>query len=190
MIVRRTLALAALSLLPLAGCEAADPTVVNTTPSGEVHFDYAGHSEGAFHAEGQVNRRNTSHGTWAAGQRTLNARGETVLGVISQIERADGKLDQIFIAVLNPAVGEIECEPAGVELCNFDALFAIGFDLNTERAEQVYITRGGTLRITSMTNGRVQGEFLLQLEEADPADDTAVGEVEVSAGTFDVPLLN
>lgn len=190
MIVRRTLALAALSLLSLAGCEAADPTVVNNTPSGELHFEYAGHSEGAFHAEGQVNRRNTSRGTWAAGQRTLSGRGEPVLGVISQIERADGKLDQIFLAVLNPAVGEIECEPAGVEICDFEGLFAIGFDVSTERAEQVYLTTGGTVRITSMTNGRVQGEFLLQLEEADPADDMEAGEVEVTAGTFDVPLLN
>lgn len=189
MIVRRTLALGALSLLALAGCEAADPTVPNNTPPGEVHFTYTGHSEGAYHAEGQVNRRNTDEGTWAAGQRSLNQRGETVLGIVGQIERADGRLDQLYLAVLNPAVGEITCTPESEE-CHFDALFAIGYNVRTDDTEELYLTTGGTLSITSMANGRAQGEFTVQLEEAFPADGATAGTVEVTAGTFDVPLLN
>lgn len=188
MIVRRTLALAALSLMPLAACEAADPTVPNTTPSGEVHFTYTGHSEGTYDAEGQVNTRNTDDGTWAAGQRTLNQQGGTVLSVLGQIERADGLLDQVYIAVLNPTVGEIVCDVG--DACNFDVLFAIGLDSRTDDTEEVYLADSGTLRITSLTSGRATGEFEVRLREAVPASGQDPAVVEVTAGTFDVPLIN
>lgn len=188
MIVRRTLALAALSLMTLAACEAADPTVPNNTPSGEVHFTYTGADEGTYDAEGQVNTRNTDDGTWAAGQRTLNQQGGTVLAVLGQIERSDGLLDQVYIAALNPTVGEIVCEAD--DACNFDVLFALGLDSRTDDTEEVYKAASGTLRITSLTSGRATGEFVVTMEEAFPPNGQNPAVVEITAGTFDVPLIN
>lgn len=188
MTARRTLALAALSVMSLAACEAADPTITNNTPSGEVHFTYTGDDEGQYDAEGRVNTRNTDDGTWAAGQRTLNQQGGTVLAVLGQIERADGLLDQVYIAALNPAVGEITCEVD--EACNFDVLFALGLDSRTDDSEEVYMATSGTLRITSMAGGRATGEFVVQMEEAFPASGAVPNVVEITAGSFDVPLLN
>jgi hypothetical protein len=189
MILRRSLALGALTLLALAGCESADPTRANDTPSGELSFSYAGASAGGFNAEGQLDRRNVDDGTWAAGQRaTSQQTGEPVLAVVAQVERNDGLFDQLYFTLNNPAVGLTECT-AEDEECDFDVLFALGYSVSTEDTEALYWSVGGSVRITSISAGRVAGEFVLELEEAFPEIGTEPGTVQVTAGTFDVPLI-
>lgn len=188
MILRRSLALAALSLLAVAGCEKADPTRPNEVPSGELAFSYTGDVEGGFSAEGQLDRRNVDEGTWAAGQRGISANGDDLLAVAAQVERADGLLDQIYFAMLDPAIGEFECT-AATEECPFEGLFAVGYEPVGEDAEHLYISSTGTVRITSLSSTRVTGEFVFRLLEAFPPVGSSPAAVQVTAGTFDVPIV-
>jgi hypothetical protein len=188
MILRRSLALAALSLLAVAGCEKADPTRPDATPSGALAFSYTGDVAGAFTAEGQLDRRNVDEGTWAAGQRGVATNGDDLLAVAAQVERADGLLNQLYFTVVDPAVGTIECTPA-TEECAFEALFAVGYSPDDEDAENLYLSASGTVRITTLTSTRVTGEFVLNLLEAFPPVGADPAAVQVTAGTFDVPLV-
>jgi hypothetical protein len=175
--------LAAASLLSLAACD--DSTGSGQAAQGTVTFTYSGAETGAYEATGRFDRLRPDRGTFAvAGRGELETGGDGLV-VFAHAQRADGRADELLLSVTGPRVGEFRCdEDAAAADCPIGALFFVGTDVEGE-TEGFYSSVEGTVSITSINEDRARGTFSFRLE----GFDLEPTEVQVTSGTFDVPIV-
>lgn len=184
---RTFLSLAALALLPLAACK--DSSGPDRRLSGEARFTYTGDVSGRFEAEGRVTPSNFDDGTFAFAQRGTDEEGNDFLLIYAQEGRDNSsRYDGLLMAVDEPAEGSVSCTEDDLE-CRIFSSFVLGAtEVGGGDSEAMFFSTGGTVTITDLTDNRVKGTF--QMPMAGFIGDGAEGEVQVSAGSFDLPLLD
>lgn len=181
---RLPLLIAAASVLALSACE-ADSTGSQTVAEGTVVFSYTGDDAGAYNATGRFNRLSPDEGTFAVGGIGDLETGDEGLVVYARSLRNDQLADEFLLTVENPELGTYTCAVEDAT-CTFGAFFILGAD-QTGDAEAIYTSVAGTLTITSINDDRARGTFTFELEGFDLSEDPQT--VQVTSGTFDVPLV-
>lgn len=187
--LRSPLAIAAAAVLALSACE-ADSTGTNLEAEGSTVFTYTGDDAGTFNATGRFNRNRPGTGTFSVGTTGELDDGTQAMVVLAHVPRPGNTLvaDEFLLSLEDPAVGTRTCTVADVDSCTFGAFLFLGA-LASGQTEQIYTSIGGTLTITSISDDRARGTFSLQMESFS-VDDVEADSVQITNGTFDVPLVD
>lgn len=184
-LTRTFLSLAVLALLPLAACN--DSSGPDRRLTGETRFTYTGDVSGQFEAEGRVTLSNLDDGTFAFAQRGTDEEGNEFLVIYAQEGRDNSsRYDGLMMSVDEPDGGPVSCT-AGQPDCRLFASFVLGAEEDGE-SEAIFFGTGGSLNITQLTDDRVKGTF--QMPMSGFIGEGAEGEVQVTAGSFDLPVLD
>lgn len=150
-------------------------TVESRTVTTQMGFAYSGHRSGSFSIEETFALAEIDWlGSWALTLRNLEFGDQDLMG---QRRRGDGLLDFIWFWMEGHVTGTGTREAYG-------GFLLLGYDPNDETVEASYEVITGPVTFTSVTNAQLAGTFTLSLEE----DETGA-ELDITGGTFDVPLV-
>lgn len=183
---RALAAIAAASLLATGACESA----TNSTEAGEgsVTFSYAGEVTGSFNATGGYDRLRPNASNWAVGNRGTLESGEQAIGIYARADRAaDSLVDDFLLLIQEPRVGSFVCTDDTVDTCPLAAFLILGTTPTSEDSEAIYASVRGTVNITTINEDRATGNFVLTMEPFTLEE--AVDSVQVTSGTFNVPIV-
>ncbi len=168
-----TRALLAASLALVTGCDdASGPGLLN----GTLSFSHAGVVSGAFNASGSALVADPENSEWA-----VAARDESIGDILisARIPRGGGTSDEIFMVF--PQLD------AGTVTIALGSVIVVSFGEGTSATWTCNLTVGRIV-VTSVANDRARGTF----SGSGGCTETggATGDLTVTGGEFDVPLLN
>lgn len=179
-------AMAAASMLATAACESA--TNSDEAGEGSLSFSYTGEVTGSFSATGGYDRLRPNASNWAVGNRGTLETGEAAVGIYARADRAaDDLVDDFLLLVQEPRVGTFTCTEATADTCPIAAFLILGTSPTSEDSEAIYASVSGTVNITTINEDRATGNFVLTMEPFTLEE--AVDSVQVTSGTFNVPLV-
>lgn len=160
-------------------------TVGVRTVTSEMSFQFAGHNNGTFAINetfrlDEIDWNGDWGFTWVTHEEDDTGEVFTYQDVEAQQLRSDGKLDWIWWW----AAEEIDA-PGTFEAAGF---FLYGFDLNDNSYEALYYG-DGTVTFTSVAPRQLAGTFSLGMGELDANEDFTGQVIDVTSGTFSVPLV-
>jgi methylmalonyl-CoA mutase N-terminal domain/subunit len=183
---RALAAIAAASLLATAACENAVNS--NETGEGSVTFSYTGEVTGSFNATGGYDRLRPNASNWAVGNRGTLESGEDAIGIYARADRAaDNLVDDFLLLIQEPRVGSFVCTDETADTCPLAAFLILGTTPTSEDSEAIYASVQGTVNITTINEDRATGNFVLTMEPFTLEE--AVDSVQVTSGTFNVPIV-
>ena len=185
--------LLALLAVVAPACDDPDgPEPPATAPAGKVSFSFAGVRSGSFTVDGGLTRTQAGepvYGSWAAAGQS----GDTLLVAAF---RGDKEPRGTAIVLLmrgalapgdHPLSALCTAAPCGQGVLMFDVNLGDVFRQQPPSLESFYVITSGTARITAVSGGRLRGSFN---GTAESFVGGAAGEILITGGSFDVPLLS
>lgn len=190
------LALAA-CLLTLVACGEDSTGPAPEVPSGSLGFSYSGPMTGTFAASGQYGQDRTGSFVWrpfALGVRYFDeSAGRQSINLFSVAPLNDSRANSVDIFLddaSQPRTLSLDFEACVLDRATLVVregcavgIFAFNAAPQSGTGE-FWLTNTGTLRVTAVADGRMQGTFSGTLINED--DDILT----ITGGTFDVPLVN
>lgn len=187
---RRIVGMALAAAAALAGCN-GDATSFTPIDPGSLAFSYEGARTGTYAANGSftANNGNTVQALpFAAGVKLNDPVAGRIFGIIAYLPVTSTTGHQVTFLLPETAAGKTlsltETCPTPV-FCP-GGLLAYDYNLAVPSQEpDTFVFTSGTLTITSLAGGRMTGTF-----SGVAADSAGIRVVNVTGGTFDVPLVD
>jgi predicted small secreted protein len=181
-------ALAAAAMVT-AGCKDSTGDDGDDVASGSIAFSHSGARSGSYAANGALRKAGPSSfekRPFAAGVE-LSDFGQTLIGIVGYVPVTSSTGNEVVFLLPAVAAGTTLDLSDGcvLETC---PLALITFDTNPDLDEddsEGFLFGGGTIHVTSVSSGRIQGTFSGTASTF--AGDRAIT---VTGGTFDVPVLD
>ncbi len=193
---RTLLAAAAAALLVLPAC--SDSTGSETAARGSMSFQYSGAASGSFNASGSLRRDSNGEMQESEFAAVLRDRQTFEAGVMAYRPRQQGRGDVAALTLgtlTGPRTLTVDGESCGgiPEQSCPGGILMFNVDVNAEEIDDeasIYLLATGTIQVTEVSGGRAKGTF--QGTALDLADIFAENPrtIQVTAGTFDVPIVD
>jgi hypothetical protein len=161
-------------------------TVTSRTVTTALSFAYGGFQTGTFDVAttfrlDQVDWDGDWALSWLTDEEDAFGAMVTYHDFYAQETRPDGKVDWIVFWTVGEvtAVGPWEIQ---------GAYFITGFDLFDESSEAIY-GGVGAMNISAVGDRRLAGTFAMDMLEVDQTEQPTGETLEITAGTFDIPLI-